>query len=367
MTGDKRLFSLLDEFKGGKVIFGDNNKSRIMGKGTIGKQPEPVFHNVLFVPNLKHNLLSISQLCGVQNRVTFEANFCKIERISDQKILFTGTRNGNIYTIDMKNQEAFHEKCFTALKTSLEILWHKRLGHISTTRMSQLRTLGLVRGLPKFNSDKKKFCDVFVKGKHVKTSFKSISTISTSKPLQLLHMDLFGPTNVQSLGGKLYAFVIVDDFSRFTWVFFLAKKDECLPKLIDFAQQISNSLGLKIKAIRSDNGGEFTSFKFESFCTSLGIQHFVSAPRTPEQNGVVERKNRVLLDLSRTMLLDCNTSKRFWAEAVSTACYILNRTLIRKGLNKTLIRKGLNKTPYELLKNKIPLIGYFHPFADVLS
>ncbi|CAN1345666.1 Retrovirus-related Pol polyprotein from transposon TNT 1-94 [Linum perenne] len=354
MTGDKRLFSSLEEFKGGKVIFGDNNKSRIMGKGTIGKQPEPIFHNVLFVPNLKHNLLSISQLCGVQNRVIFEANFCKIERISDQKVLFTGTRNGNIYTIDLKNQEAFHEKCFTVLKTSLETLWHKRLGHISTTRMSQLRTLGLVRGLPKFNSDENFFCDICVKGKQVKTSFKSVSTISTTKPLQLLHMDLFGPTNVQSLAGKLYAFVIVDDFSRFTWFFFLAKKDECLSKLTDFVQQISNSLDLKIKAIRSDNGGEFTSFNFESFCSSLGIQHFVSAPRTPQQNGVAERKNRALLDLSRTMLLDFNTSKRFWAEAVSTACYILNRTLIRK---------GLNKTPYELLKNKVPLIGYFHPFG----
>ncbi|CAN1273905.1 Retrovirus-related Pol polyprotein from transposon TNT 1-94 [Linum perenne] len=354
MTGEKRNFSSLKEFKGGKVVFGDNNKSRIMGKGTIGNQFEPVFHNVLFVPGLKHNLLSISQLCGTENRVIFEDDCCKVERISNNKTLFTGSRNGNIYTIDMKNQEAFHEKCFTAYKTSLEMVWHKKLGHISSARISKLQTLGLVRGLPSLSSDKQEFCEVCVKGKQVRTSFKSISQISTSKPLQLLHMDLFGPTNIQSLGGNFFAFVVVDDYSRFTWVFFLAKKDECFQKFVEFACQITNSLNSKIKTIRSDNGGEFSSSNFETFCSSFGMQHSFSAARTPQQNGVVERKNRVLLDLSRTMLLDHNTPKRFWAEAVSTACYILNRTLIRK---------GLDKTPYELLKNKIPSIGYFHHFG----
>ncbi|CAN1279836.1 Retrovirus-related Pol polyprotein from transposon TNT 1-94 [Linum perenne] len=354
MTGDRRHFSCLEEFKGGKVVFGDNNKSRIMGKGTIGNKLQPTFHNVLFVPNLKHNLLSISQLCGIQNRVVFEANFCRIERISDGKTLFTGTRNGNIYTINMKNQEAFHEKCFSAFKSSLEFLWHKRFGHISSARIAKLQSLRLVRGLLVLKTTKDFFCDACVKAKQTKTSFKSISSISTEKPLDLLHMDLFGPTNIQSLGGKLYEFVVVDDFSRFTWVFFLAKKDECFQKFTEFAHQITNSLDLQIRTIRSDNGGEFTSSCFENFCSSFGIKHFFSASRTPQQNGVVERKNKALLDLSRTMLLDFNTPKRFWAEAVSTACYVLNRTLIRK---------ELDKTPYELLKNKTPSISYFHPFG----
>ncbi|CAN1345815.1 Retrovirus-related Pol polyprotein from transposon TNT 1-94 [Linum perenne] len=356
MTGDRRNFSSLKEFKGGKVIFGDNNNCRIMGKGTIGNQFEPVFHNVLFVPGLKHNLLSISQLCGTENRVIFETDVCKVERISGRKTLFTGSRNGNIYTIDMKDQEGFNEKCFAAYQTSLEMVWHRKLGHTSSARISKLQTLGLVRGLPALKSDKQQFCEVCVRGKQVKTSFKSTSQISTSNPLQLLHMDLFGPTNIQSLGGKTFAFVIVDDYSRFTWVFFLAKKDECFQKFVEFACQITNSLNSKIKTIRSDNidGGEFSSISFQTFCSSFGIQHSFSAARTPQQNGVVERKNRALLDLSRTMLLDHNLPKRFWAEAVSTACYILNRTLIRK---------GLDKTPYELLKNKTPSISYFHPFG----
>ncbi|CAN1346603.1 Retrovirus-related Pol polyprotein from transposon TNT 1-94 [Linum perenne] len=311
MTGDKRNFSSIIEKQGGKVIFGDNNKSRIMGKGTVGKSDDPIFHNVLFVPNLKHNLLSISQLCGKQNRVIFEANMCKIERISDGKVLFTGNRSGNIYSINLKDQDAFYEKCFSAEKPSPEFIWHRRLGHISSTRIAKLVSLGLVRGLPKLSTDLDVLCPACVQGKQTKTSFKSLNVFASKQPLELLHFDLFGPSNVRSLGGKHFALVIVDDFSRFTWVFFLARKNESSFLLENFIRQISLTSGLPVKTLRSDHGGEFISTTFISFCELTGIKHTFSAPRTPQQNGVVERKNRALLDLSRTMLLDHNTSKRF--------------------------------------------------------
>ncbi|CAN1249209.1 hypothetical protein LINPERPRIM_LOCUS7039 [Linum perenne] len=138
MTGEKRNFSSFTEMKGGKVIFGDNNKGLILGKGTFGHTSDPTFHNVLLVQNLKHNLLSISQLCGHSNRVIFEAQTCKIERISDCKVLFTGVRKNNIYVIDMKNTDAFQEKCFSAVNASPELIWHRKLGHISTSRIAQL-------------------------------------------------------------------------------------------------------------------------------------------------------------------------------------------------------------------------------------
>ncbi|CAN1304210.1 Retrovirus-related Pol polyprotein from transposon TNT 1-94 [Linum perenne] len=354
MTGDKRHFSSLVLQKGGKVVFGDNNKGHIQGKGTIGNSSDPTFHNVLLVENLKHNLLSISQLCGTKNKVIFEPSSCCVQRISDGKVLCIGSRKNNIYTINMKNQNAFLEHCFTAVSLSPETVWHRKLGHISSSRIALLQSKNLVRGLPPLKQSSNSFCDVRVRGKQTKTSFKSVKTLSTSHPLQLLHMDLFGPTNIKSLGGKQFALVIVDDYSRFTWVFFLANKSDCFSVFKTFALQISNSLSSKIIGIRSDHGGEFSSLEFETFLKLQGISHSFSAPRTPQQNGVAERKNRALLDLSRTMMLDHSTPKYFWAEAVSTACYILNRTLIRK---------ILNKTPYELLKNKTPNLNYFHPFG----
>ncbi|CAN1335388.1 Retrovirus-related Pol polyprotein from transposon TNT 1-94 [Linum perenne] len=354
MTGDDRLFSTLELKRGGKVTFGDNKKGRILGQGSIGLAPNPVFNNVMLVKSLKHNLLSISQLCGNQNKVIFEPTCCKIIRISDNKLLFRGQRQENIYTINLNDSSSFIERCFTDVDTSIQNIWHRKLGHISNSRMLKLSSSNLVRGLPLFSSSNEFFCTSCVRGKQTKTSFKSTSFISTSKPLQLLHIDLFGPTNVSSLGGKNYAFVIVDDYTRFTWVIFLNRKNESSSLFRNFVLMTESSFPFKVSSIRSDHGGEFTSENFSSFCKEKGINHTFSAPRTPQQNGVVERKNRALLDLARTMLLDHDTPKKFWAEAVATACYILNRTLIRK---------ILNKTPYELLKQRSPNISYFHPFG----
>ncbi|CAN1272233.1 Retrovirus-related Pol polyprotein from transposon TNT 1-94 [Linum perenne] len=354
MTGEKRLFSTLLLKKGGKVTFGDNKKGRILGQGSVGFSPEPVFNNVLLVQNLKHNLLSISQLCGVDNKVVFEPTCCSIVRILDNKTLFVGNRQDNVYLINLKDSSSFVETCFSATEPSSLSIWHKKLGHISSSRIVKLCSSNLVRGLPKMSPSKDFLCSTCVRGKQTKSSFKSSSFISTSKPLQLIHIDLFGPTDVQSLGGKSFAFVLVDDFTRYTWVLFLAKKGESFSLFKNFVASVESAFPYKISSIRSDHGGEFTSDLFSSFCLEKGISHTFSAPRTPQQNGVVERKNRALLDLARTMLLDYNTPKRFWAEAVATACYILNRTLIRK---------TLNKTPYELLKQRSPNLSYFHPFG----
>ena len=145
-------------------------------------------------------------------------------------------------------------------------------------------------------------CDACVKGKHQKSSFQSKNLISTTRPLELLHMDLFGPSNTLSLGGKAYCFVIVDDYSRFTWVFFLSHKNEAFHIFALYSKKVQNEKGYTITSIRSDRGGEFSCEPFESYCEEHGILHNFSAPRTPQQNGVVERKNRTLQEMPRTML-----------------------------------------------------------------
>jgi len=234
-------------------------------------------------------------------------------------------------------------------------LWHRRLGHTSYTRLSKLSKGDLVNGLPKISYEKSEICDACQKGKQHKSSFKALTEISTSRPLELIHMDLFGPTQVQSLGGKKYTYVIVDDYSRYTWVFFLKHKDETFEKFSNFCANVQNEKESSIIRVRSDHGGEFENSEFDSYCKAHGIKHEFSFPQAPPQNGVVERKNRTLQEMGRSMLQEHNTPKHFWAEAINTACYILN---------KVLIRKTLLKTPYELWKNKKPKVSFFRVFGS---
>ncbi|CAN1318227.1 Retrovirus-related Pol polyprotein from transposon TNT 1-94 [Linum perenne] len=354
MTGDARHFRNLELKRGGKVTSGDNSQGRILGQGSVGKSCGPSFSNVLLVSNLKHNLLSISQLCDSNNHVIFEPSVFIVESISDHKLLFVGMRKENIYSVNLENSSAFHEVCFSALESNIEFICHRRLGHASLSRIAKLARLGLVRGLPKLCETKEFVCRACSLGKQMKTSFKSKSCSSSSLPLPLIHLDLYGPSNVMSICGKYYTLVVVDDYSHFTWVSFLTHKHEALYSLISLLSFEESQLSLQTKIIQSDHGGEFDSTEFHNFCSSLGIKHEFSAPRTPQQNGVVERKNRAILDLARTMLADFNTPTRFWAEAVATACYVLN---------KTLIRSDINKTPYELVKHRTPKLSYFHPFG----
>jgi len=148
--------------------------------------------------------------------------------------------------------------------------------------------------------------------------------------------------------------VIVDDYSRWSWVKFLKSKDDSYDVFSKFCIQIQSEKELKILKVRSDHGGEFENEPFELFCEKHGIIHEFSSPRTPQQNGVVERKNRSLQEMARTMLHENNLAKHFWAEAVNTTCYVQNRIYIRP---------LLNKTTYELFKGRKPNISYFHQFG----
>nr|GEX81329.1 hypothetical protein [Tanacetum cinerariifolium] len=181
---------------------------------------------------------------------------------------------------------------------------------------------------------------------------KPVSTVD--QPLFKLHMDLFGQTFVKSLNKKSYCLVVTDDYSRFTWVFFLATKDETSPILKTFITGLENQLSLKVKVIRSDNGTEFKNSDLNQFCRMKGIKREFSVPRTPKQNGIAERKNMTLIEAVRTMLVDSLLPIQFWAEAVNTACYVYNRVLVTK---------PHNKTPYELLHGRAPSIGFLRPFG----
>jgi hypothetical protein len=168
-------------------------------------------------------------------------------------------------------------------------------------------------------------------------------------------MDLFSPIAYISIGGSKYCLVIVDDYSRFTWVFFLQEKSQTQETLKGFLRRAQNELGLRIKKIRSDNGTEFKNFQIEGFLEEEGIKHEFSSPYTPQQNGVVERKNITLLDMARTMLDEYKTPDQFWVEAINTACYSINRLYLHR---------ILKKTSYELLTGKKPNVSYVRVFGS---
>ncbi|GJV97198.1 putative ribonuclease H-like domain-containing protein, partial [Tanacetum coccineum] len=361
MSGNIAHLSDFKEFDGGYVTFGGGaNGGRITGKGTI-KTDKLDFEDVYFVKELKFNLFSVSQMCDKKNYVLFTDSECLVlspnfKLPDESQVLLKIPRQNNMYSFDMKNivpKDGL--TCLVAKATSEEsMLWHRRLGHVNFKNINKLVKDNLVRDLPLKRFENDQTCVACLKGKQHRASCKTKAFCPSTKPLFMLHMDLFGPTFVSSLMHKKYCLVVTDDFSRFSWVFFLSTKDETSEILKNFIKEIENLVDKKVKIIRSDNGTEFKNHVMDEFCREKGIKREYSVARTPQQNGVAERKNRTLIEAARTMLADSKLPTTFWAEAVSTACYVQNRVLVVK---------PHNKTPYELFRGIKPAIGFMKPFG----
>ncbi|GJX05145.1 putative ribonuclease H-like domain-containing protein, partial [Tanacetum coccineum] len=288
-----------------------DNGCFITGKGKI-KTGNLYFEDLCFVKELQHfNLFSVSQMCDKKNKVLFTDSECLVlspefKLPDENQVLLRIPRQNNMYSFNLENiVPSGGLACLIAKATIDESnKWHRRLGHVNFKNLNKLVKGNLVRGLPSKIFQNDHTCVACQKGKQHKASCKAKSVSSISQPLQLLHMDLFGPTSVRSLNHKTYCLVITDDFSRFSWVFFLRTKDETSGILKDFIRQIENQLNQKVKSIRCDNGTEFKNRDFIEFCGSKGIKREYSNARTPQQNGVAERKNKTLIEAARTMLAD---------------------------------------------------------------
>ncbi|GKB11879.1 retrovirus-related pol polyprotein from transposon TNT 1-94 [Tanacetum coccineum] len=301
--------------------------------------------------NLRFNLLSVVQICDNKCRVAFSKHDSKITK--DGKVIGRGIRKKGLYVMKLGNKPK--DKICLATIDENSTLWHRRLGHANMRLIQSLASKELVRNLPKLKFDQH-FCDACKIGKQAHASHKAKNIVSTTRCLELLHMDLFGPSAVRSYGGNRYTLVIVDDYSRYTWTRFLKDKTKAFDQFEIFSKKIQNQLGCTIVSIRTDHGREFDNeVQFGEFCNANGITHNFSAPRTPQSNGVVERKNRTLQEMSRTMLNEQSLPQKFWCNAVDTSTYILNRILIRA---------ILGKTPYELLRGRKPTLDYFRVFGS---
>ncbi|GJT27958.1 putative ribonuclease H-like domain-containing protein [Tanacetum coccineum] len=365
MTGDKDKLSDFKEFKGGYVAFGNDSKGgRISGKGTI-KTSCLDFEKVSYVEELKFNLLSVSQICDKKHNVLFTDKEClilspKFKFVDEDLVILRAPRKNDVYSLDLKNIiPSGGITCLVAKATEDEaVLWHRRLGHVNFKNINKLVKGNLVRGLPSKTFKLDHSCVACRKGKQHRASCKKIEERTVREPLELLHMDLFGPVSVESINKKKYCLVVTDDCSKFSWVFFLAYKDETYDMLHDLIVGLENRLRHKVKTIRCDHGTEFKNQLMNEFCAKKGIKREYSIARTPQQNGVAERKNRTLIEAARTMLADSLLPIQFWAEAVNTACYVLNRVLVTK---------PQMKTPYEILMGRSPNISFMRPFGCSLT
>ncbi|GJV00804.1 putative ribonuclease H-like domain-containing protein [Tanacetum coccineum] len=317
--------------------------------------------DVLFVKELQFNLFRVSQMCD--NLFTDTACFVlspDFKLPDESQILLKIPRKNNMYIVDMKNIVPKESLTCLVAKATLDesMLWHRRLGHINFKTINKLVKDNLVRGLPSKRFENDQTCVACLKGKQHKASCKSKVQNSINQPLFMLHMDLFGPTFVSSLMNKKYCLVVTNDYSRFTWVFFLTSKDETSGIFKNFITEIENLVDKKVKIIRCNNGTEFKNRVMNEFCQQKCIKREYSVARTPQQNGVAKRRNRTLIEAARTMLADYKLPIIFWAEVVNIACYVQNRVLIVK---------PHNKTPYELFRGRTPALNFMRPFGCHVS
>ncbi|GKB74377.1 retrovirus-related pol polyprotein from transposon TNT 1-94 [Tanacetum coccineum] len=243
--------------------------------------------------------------------------------------LLTGSRGNYLYTLSLGDMMASSPICLLSKASKTKSwLWHRRLSHLNFGAINHLARHGLVRGLPKLKFEKDHLCSAFAMGKSKKKPHKPKSEDTNQEKLYLLHMDLCGPMRVASVNGKKYILVIVNDYSRFTWVKCLRSKDKAPDFIIKFLKMIQGRLKVPVRRIRTDNGTEFVNQTLREYYEKVGISRETSVACSPQQNDVVERRNRTLIEFAHTMLIYAKVLLFLWAEAVATACYTQNRSII---------------------------------------
>nr|GEY28905.1 retrovirus-related Pol polyprotein from transposon TNT 1-94 [Tanacetum cinerariifolium] len=337
-----------------------------------GAEVEEHHRNLLLSKNTKHmsstcnnikldyqNVISkvvcpMWQFCDSNLEVAFRRNACFVRNLEGVDLL-KGDRSTNLYTINLYEMASASPICLMARASSTKPwLWHQRLSHLNFDTINDLAKHDLVSGLPKFKYHKEHLCPSCEQGKSKRASHPPKPVPNSRQRLHLLYMDLCGPMRIASINGKRYVLVILDDYSRYTWVHFLRSNDEAPEVIKTFLKRIIVLLWSLIIILRTDNGIEFKNQTLKEYFDSVGISHQMSYVRTPQQNGVVERRNRTLVEAARTMLI-------FLVHRYS---YGLRRLLLRVSLKTApLFYRCFNKTPYELINGRKPDISFLHVFG----
>nr|GEV33211.1 hypothetical protein [Tanacetum cinerariifolium] len=362
---DSRMNDFLDD--NNFFIFNDVNvRISPVSKMPFRKKPRDSMHHMTgnralltnfvekFLGTVRFGNNDFAVIAGYGLKVAFQKSTCFV-RNEDGVDLLTGDRSSNLYTIALNEVASNSLTCLLAKASFFQSwLWHQRLSHLNFATINNLVKNNFVQGLPKMKFEKDHLCSACEQGKIHRKHHKSKMAFASNKPLHLLHMDFCGPMHVQCINGNRYVLVVVDDYSWYTWVLFLHSKDEASEVIISFIKKTQVNLQIQVQRIRTDNGTEFKNKTLVKFFDEVGITQKFSTARTPQQNGIVERRNRTLVEAARTMLTFANLPSFLWAEAIATACFIQNRSIIHK---------RFDKTPYELINKRKPNIKFFHVFG----
>ena len=331
MTNDKELFKELDKTAISKVKIGNGEFISVKGKGTVAIESLTglkYISDVLYVPKIDQNLLSVGQLIEKGFKVIFEDKWCLIKDAKGRDV-FRVKMRAKSFALNLMEEEHI---AFSSTTNNAE-LWHKRLGHFHHAGLLYMQQHNLVKGVP-WLEDKLADCVACQYGKQVRRPFPQTAWRATHK-LQLVHTDVGGPQKTPSLNGSKYYIAFIDDYTRFCWIYFLKFKSEVANVFWKYKAWVENQSGCRIQKIRSDNGKEYINDTFDKFCKEAGIEHQLTAPYTPQQNGVSERKNRSIMEMTRCMLHEKELPKKLWAEAANTAVFLLNRLPTRVLQKKT--------------------------------
>lgn len=354
MTGHREKFKTLDEGVTGKVKFGDGSTVEIKGKGSIilkcKNGEERLLHEVYFIPSLCSNIISLGQLSENGNKVIMHGDFLWIYEKQGDLLMKVKRSLNRLYKIII---ESSSNECLLSKSEETSWLWHSRLGHVNFKAMKLMSNAHMADGIPDFVQPKE-ICSGCLLSKQARKPFPAQSTFVAKKILGLVHADLCGPISPPTPSGNRYFFLLVDDFSRIMWVFMLKTKDEALEHFKKFRVLVEKETKEVIQTLRTDRGGEFVSKAFEEYCQEAGIQRHLTAPYTPQQNGVVERRNRTVVAMARSFLKEKGLPSFFWGEAVRQAVYILNR-LPTRALSEV--------TPYQAWTDSKPNLGHIKVFG----
>lgn len=354
MSGKLSLFSEINKGVKGKVKFGDDSYVNICGKGSIIFEGQAGEHKLLtdvyYIPSLKANILSLGQASESGCDIHIKDNYLTMHDREGKLMMKVNRSPNRLYFIHLKVGKPI---CLLNKIDETSWLWHARLGHLNFEAMKLMSMKDMVVGMPRIDHETK-LCESCLVGKQTRLPFPRSTSYRATSPLELVHGDLCGPITPSTLAGNTYIFVLIDDYSRYTWTFLLKSKDEAFGVFKRFKIMVEGEVGMKIRTFRTDRGGEFNSLNFNKFCEQEGIKRNLTAPYTPQQNGVVERKNRTLLDMTRSMLKAMCVPNFLWGEAIRHATFIDNRTPTRA---------LKNTTPYEMLKKKKPSVSYLKVFG----
>lgn len=356
LTGNRQWLINYDSSKESRIRCADDEYLVAEGMGDVLVKLKDggtvLIENVWYVPGMKSNLMSVGQLLEKGYSVTMRDAVLQLFDNSDKLVLKSKLSRNRTFKCNVKDSGV---KVLSTVTESQSWLWHRRFGHLNFKSLTQLSEKELVTGMPKIGVCDKT-CDVCLKGKQTRLPFADQSPMRASSPLHAVSSDICGPIEVPTLGGNKYFITFIDEFTRMIWLYVIKQKSEALEVFKKFKAVAETQSGQKLKILRTDGGGEYTSKAFEEFCEAQGVVHEVTPPYTPQHNGLAERRNRTLLDMARSMLKQKNMPHEFWGEAVTTSAYILNRCPT----------KSLKlKVPMEVWSGKKPSVSHLRVFGSL--